>query len=269
MSGFVINPYQFGSQGLLQSIQAAGIPTANLRLCLDAADAASYAGTGQTWTDLSGNTSDFYRGTGSGSDTGDPTFNGAAGALTSSEYWSFDGTNDIFTLVAASNPAWLQTLHKSTARVTIAYAFYLTGGVETIIGDYTGSTAAGFSVAINATTQRQQVVIGTELGGGLSTTGTPALNVAAWNICAFSFRNSSSSIIHQVNGSEHATTGDINNPSSMDASAKLEIGGIGGTSTANPIKATSRLGWLAIWDTNLSSANLTSLFQQTRGRYAL
>jgi len=65
----------------------------NNRLCLDAGDKNSYDPSIQTqwWADTSGGGNDFWRG---GPDTGDmyePAFNGIAGALDATNYWSSAG----------------------------------------------------------------------------------------------------------------------------------------------------------------------------------
>lgn len=89
---------------------------------LDATDADSYPGSGQTWANLiaspadgSGQTDfDVWRGGSSSASTDDPTFNGTAGD--SAAYWSFDG-GDFFrcTLSAANQP----TLWKTWVSLTL------------------------------------------------------------------------------------------------------------------------------------------------------
>lgn len=74
----------FATHGIIQSIQrgGAGIVTDGLVLNLDAGDAASYPGSGTTWTDLSGNGNN-------GTLTNGPTYDSANGGSI-----VFDGTND-------------------------------------------------------------------------------------------------------------------------------------------------------------------------------
>jgi len=87
-------------------------------LQLDATVSASYAGSGQTWSNLiaapadgSAQTSyDFYIGADSSATSTDPTFNGTAGS--SSAYFSFDG-GDYFKK-ASANTTFLNNLHKSS-----------------------------------------------------------------------------------------------------------------------------------------------------------
>ena len=94
------------------------IETSGLQLFLDAANTTSYSGTGNTWTDLSGNGNDFTGGAYSGTST--PTFvsNGdasyfqfqessgtlfSANSTTPSDY-GFGGTPDDFTISFWANP---------------------------------------------------------------------------------------------------------------------------------------------------------------------
>ena len=92
--------------------------TTNLKLCFDASDSNSYDPVVQTdkWLDTSGNGYDFFRGSGTGGDAADPTFNGTTGGLSASEYWSFDG-GDYFTY-DTTNEAWMETLHQDNAILT-------------------------------------------------------------------------------------------------------------------------------------------------------
>src|SRR5574343_994393 len=84
---------------------------------LDATQAASYPGSGTTWSNLvtapadgSAQTAyDFYRGDGSTSTTY-PTFNGTPGSAAA--YWSFDG-GDLFDLKSGANTTFLKNAHKS------------------------------------------------------------------------------------------------------------------------------------------------------------
>lgn len=59
---------------------AGGVFPSGLILHLDARDATSYGGTGQTWTDISGNGDDYWLGIdGTTEPSNDPTFSGSAG----------------------------------------------------------------------------------------------------------------------------------------------------------------------------------------------
>ena len=97
----------FATHGIIQSIQrGGGIVTDGLLLNLDAGDAASYPGTGTTWTDLSGN---GYNGT----LTNGPTYDSANGGSI-----VFDASNDY--VVISNNSSF------NTSNVTIEVVFKAT-----------------------------------------------------------------------------------------------------------------------------------------------
>lgn len=89
-----------GALNLYEAIQSAG-ETANLTMCLDAGAMASYVGSGIVWLDLSGSGNNFDKGVGAAA----PTFNGTAGSLNESTYFSFDG-GDYFTPSDANGAFW-------------------------------------------------------------------------------------------------------------------------------------------------------------------
>lgn len=76
-----------GGTSLINTLSNLGLLT-NLKLCLDAGDLNSYDGSSQTWKDLSGNGTDFYRGATSGSEASDPTFNPVGNGGTYQDYFS-------------------------------------------------------------------------------------------------------------------------------------------------------------------------------------
>ncbi len=86
---------------------------------LDATIAASYGGSGQTWSNLIASPADgatqtdydFWLGAGSGSASNDPTFTGSAGDPAA--YFSLDG-GDYFTIKNVSSPVTIYNLHKKT-----------------------------------------------------------------------------------------------------------------------------------------------------------
>ena len=87
---------------------------------LDTTIAASYT-SGQTWSSLIDTDYDLFRGTGSGSDTDDPTFIGVAG--TQAAHFLVDGSQ--FFEIANGNTALLDDMHKTTgsSKVTILFGF--------------------------------------------------------------------------------------------------------------------------------------------------
>src|SRR5688572_10725967 len=107
---------------LLTILNGLGL-TANLKLCLDAGDNLSAPAAATSWLDRSGNGYDFFRGTTSGADATDPTFNGTPGELSAAEYWSFDGGD--FFRYDTTNETWMQNLHKNNALLSFFCWLYL------------------------------------------------------------------------------------------------------------------------------------------------
>lgn len=64
--------------------------SSGLKLCLDAGDAASYPGTGQSWLDVSGQANNFFLGANNTVTTDDPSFSGTPGGLTANESFTLE-----------------------------------------------------------------------------------------------------------------------------------------------------------------------------------
>jgi hypothetical protein len=251
---------------LMSIIQNLGL-AANLKLCLDAGDSASYPGSGQTWADRSGQAVDFYRGLGSGSESTDPTFNGVAGRLSSSEYWSFDGVDDRFRIASGANPAWLETFHKDGATFTSMFAFLpTTANTEKLFWD-SGADQIGIALRQAAGSIQTRV---DNSSPALLHTSSGTLNNGAWNIFGVSISENAgaSGGIDFINGSSATFNPAYSSPSSSSSTTAIVMGGQSGPG-AHPIAATSRLGWAAVWDIALTAAQMQVIFEQTRGRFGI
>jgi len=270
---FLINPYAFGSASNLKFIDvltSLGLTT-NLKLCLDAGDAASYSGSGQVWADTSGGGYDFNRGTGSGSDSADPTFNGVAGNQSSSEYFGYDG-GDYFTL-GQTNPSWANSFHKAGAKLTIAGVFYWSSmdniNKNSLIGD-DGASGVGFSFGSSGSLLRH-VSVGIAVGVTFVYTkiSSGACNDNSWNFYALSMDMDTGVVIFSINGANEAYTSQSfsGTPSSSAAAYALRIGDLGDGS--NIENTGNRVGEVAMWDRALSQTELTALFNTIRGRFGI
>jgi hypothetical protein len=246
----------------------------NLKLCLDAGDLNSYDGSSQVWKDLSGGGYDFNRGSGSGSDSADPTYNGTAGRQSSGEYFSFDG-GDYFTL-AQANPAWVNNLHKDNAKLSIAAWVYssniATGTSEGIFGtsSFSGTT---FGVAF-AVGQAVDGDIGFAMQDGNSgagdSVGTTSAKIVAggFTFIAMSLDEATASIVLQINATQETKTYSYASPSSSAASFTAQVGAIGNGNSA--LKSGFRIACLAAWEgVTLSSGQMTSIYSSTRGKFGV
>lgn len=114
-----------GNKSLIKILMSLSLTT-SLIACWDAGDSDSWPGSGQSWLDVSGNGHDIQRGSGSGSDSADPTFNGTPGNLSESEYWTSDG-GDYFTMASKTFAStWLD----SAAAYSILSIAYLPSGIN-------------------------------------------------------------------------------------------------------------------------------------------
>lgn len=134
--------------GLLHAITDVGA-LSGLVLCLDAGDIASYDGTSQQWTDVSGAGNHYNRGATSGAEASDPTFNGTAGAKRATEFFSYDG-GDYNAPVAA--PTFGGNFHQDNALFTClaVVAYGSIGTLWRIWATMNATSGTGAAMSINA-----------------------------------------------------------------------------------------------------------------------
>jgi hypothetical protein len=254
---------------LYDAIVEAGLTT-NLKLVLDAGDSQSYDGTSQKWLDRSGGGYDFFLGTNGTVQSTDPTFNGTAGRLTASEYFSTDG-GDYFSY-DTSIETWMQNMGKGGRVFTVLGVFYIPSDTDSTLVSTRGSTAAdnGWSLSyIQAFDKFAFQFIdsgGTVISLGLlvaPTITTPGLyfyaisgtltNGAAYNTHLNGTNNS---------GTLSATAIASNPTNNMKILARGDVSVTGASGT--------RIHALALWEgTALSQANFTTLWNRLRGRFGL
>jgi hypothetical protein len=255
------------TRSLYTIIQALGL-TSGLVACWDPADSASYSGSGQNFNDLSGNASHLYRGTTSGADATDPTFNGVAGALSENEYFSSDG-GDLFRI--QSHPAWADTFHKDNALFSMVCVLYRpsTARIDLAGTNQSASTTNGFFIAVNG-------FGGDELAFYVSksSAGNPALNAQStanftgtgWRFFGVAVDEAGGAGASHFYGDGAGETfnGAYTSPTASNATSALEIGGTGGVGTT--MLSGGRMGPFAIWTTKISVANMTLIRQALQQR---
>lgn len=243
----------------------------NLKCCLDVGDLNSYDGTAQTWRDLSGNGIDFYRGTGSGSDGADPTFNGTAGSESSSAYFSYDG-GDWFTL-AQANPSWVNAIHKDSAAFSFVQIVYANNidNTKAVAGLGTlGDTGAGFVFGSGASSSLKMALdVFSASAQVLHIDSNTALTNNAWNLVGFSFNEAAGTGFFQVNGTTETFSGKTytspdtgNAPNSMRIGRDTETTGLADASGC-------RIADFAIWDRALTSAEMLSLYRMVKSKFGI
>ena len=272
---FLIGPYSFPAGTLLAALQRLGL-TNNLQVCLDAGAAASYDGSSQTWTDLSGNGNHFYRGTTSGSDATDPTFNGTSGNQTSSEYFSYDG-GDRFKLSIAI-PAWQSAMHQPGAVFTMlqwAYVGNLTALAPSQAGFGCGDAVAAadgrfVSFSNSASTQNAlSIGITNDTVAAFGNKSTILVTNNAWQMVAVSVDTGGNAINFAVNGTtETRSSAQSQSLTSTASPSPLVIGAAANDGTASAING-CRIAATAIWSRALSTTELTNIFTATRARFGV
>jgi hypothetical protein len=256
------------SLSLYAAIVNLGIAT-NLRLCLDAGDANSYNPSVQTtkWLDVSGNGNDFFRGSSTSGDAAEPTFNGTAGGLSGSEYWSYDG-GDYFVHDAA-NTTWMENIHKDSATYTIfAVGYIVSTSTSYVISATRSGSGAGFTASfVRGSTGRPLLFVANASNGTvLLRDSTLSHTVSSWAGVGISVNESAGTGVFTLNSSSETFSSTYTSPSTGNAAGTMTVGSEAGLTLLAP--SGSRLSCLAVWEgTALSASNLTSLYAEISKRY--
>lgn len=246
----IVNPYTYDPT-LLGILTRLGL-TGSLQLCLDAGDILSYA-SGQQWTDRSGNGNHFNRGTTSASEAADPTFNGTAGNLSESEYWSFDG-GDLFQETAAQTFAdgWMQDGSKFTL-LSLVYPPSAGFSADCFIFSTRADEHAILCTSANKLAYAPFFTLGTSSN---SFTG------AAWNFAAVSYDENGGAAGSFLRLGSTVTTfnGNIGGSAASGANSV-------GSGNAHQIQNTTRMSMLAAWNgVNLTAAQISSIYDAIKAQ---
>lgn len=255
-----------GARNALDVLTQLGLTT-GAKLILDAGDAASYS-SGQSWLDRSGNGYDFFRGTDNTSQASDPTFNGSAGGLSASEYWSFDG-GDYFTY-DSTNETWMQNLHKDNAVFTLMTWVRLgsVGTTQGLFGSY-GSPATNIGIFFCVTSANTLSLLMANGSGSLGYNQATVATLSADTWYCLGIRMVEGVGMNWfINGATETDSANYGSPSASNASLTMQIGARGGG--ANPLLSGSRMAMAMVWEgTALSTDQMTSIYSATRGRFGV
>lgn len=247
---------------LRETINALGL-TSGLKLLLDAGDRASVASASQAkWLDISGNGYDFNRGSGSGSDSGDPTFAGTIGGQSQNEYYHCD--LDYFTYDSA-NETWMNNLHKNNARFTVAMWVNLpNSGANGFLLSTDNGGGPGVYLILDNTHALFVMLNDTVLGYSSENLTIPS--GVGWAFVAMSVNEASNSILWNIRGTASSGTCTYSSPSSASASDTMRIGYRAGTA----MPTNSGIASYAMWEgTSLTAAQMAALFTATRGKFGV
>lgn len=248
-----------GQRRLCKNIVTSLGLSSNFVLCLDAGDISSYSGSGQTWSDVSGNSNSFFLGASSTVTTDDPTFTGTAGQALDTTYWSFDGGDcfsDNGTLSFADN--W----HNASANWTFLFGFFPVANAN-YYAVFTNDTynAALDRMAIyvnNGNTQKLAMWTNTH---GEVITSNSYVN-GSWNILSCSYQASANTMTFVTNGTAQ-TIGVAANAAGADLSNQPYFL-MASNSGLNTAPNGTRLAFVLAWNTALSTANQQLLRTQLK-----
>jgi hypothetical protein len=223
-----------------------GIVTSGLVLHLDAGNAASYSGSGTTWTDLSGNSN-------TGTLTNGPTYSSENGGSI-----VFDGSNDY---VNIPNSASLNI----TSSISFGGWFYptYTSAYQTLVVKSSGAPRQyGVWFTQSNTSQVYVALIGTNHGETNIALSSP-WTVNAWNNLMVVYNTSTSSLIVYLNGVSVASKSCTGNISSTSHAVTI------GWHPSEPYKLQGRSSQAVIYNRAISASEVTENYNALRGRYGL
>ena len=229
-------------------------------IVLDAGDAASYPGTGGTWSDVSGNGYLFTRTSSLG-----VVFNGVAGGLTDSEYFSFNGSSY---WTSSARTDWTNGLHKNNAAWSAVCWLRTPSSTPTsrtgIIGTY-GSPGGDFEINDRAPK------IHVRSGGGNINTEQSNMIVAnsTWQMLSMAIDEAvgAGGLTFGLNDNFTSHTSTYSSPSSSASENTLKIADTGNGSS-NFFNG-GRMAMIAAFNRRLSQAELTAVYEATKKRFNL
>lgn len=238
-----------------------------LILALDAGDGASYGGTGQVWSDVSGQNNNFNRGVGAGADAADPTFIGVADGQ-SNQYWSFDGA-DYFS--AVGSPTYANSFHKAGALFSFASFIYWPGVDSTqIFGTSRSRSENGALIFVRGSSSALSVAIqhgtGTTTAAEIESAGTVPTNTWVFLAGCFNAAAGAGGSYLMINEAVTVANGTLTSPAVGNPAYSPGVGGVGNVALS---PAGTRFGYVCLWNTAVSSVQMTSLYQATRKRYGV
>lgn len=250
------------STKLIDIINRLGLST-GLQVCLDAGDADSYPGTGQTWFDLSGNNNDFWLGDTVSVEATDPVFTGTAGVQSESTYWNVNSTTDDF--VETTAQAWSEGAHKDNGAITVLYVAYIssagvTRGMFTTGSQLTSGGVAGYVITTNSPRFRHT----TSTLTAVSEDSTLTVTSPSWNFVGFAYNEATTNVKFRVNGSGESVTTTASTATAASGTNFLMSYSLAG-SAVNAVVG-DRLMCTAMWNRQLTDAEMASIYTALQPR---
>lgn len=244
---------------------------------LDATIAASYGGSGQTWSNMvlapadgaAQTDYDFYRGTTSAVQSFDPVFNGSAGSQAA--YWSFDGTQ-LFVIKSGVNPAFIKGMHKtSVGKGWFAMAAKTPGsfGSDTLMGttDATGPSHGMMIAFPSSTASRINRYAGAGQNSGPncsdSVTSTDTLMIYSWDFTS----GNSNNVRHWNNNRTKETLSFTLSADTTDCSNHFTLCALG--DGGNPLSTGWQLRTAAVGNAFIDDSDAVKIFNLLNTRHGI
>jgi len=248
----------------------------NLQLCVDVGDSNSLASDAANTAleDLSANGNDMQAGTTAGADSQDPAFSGTIGALSNAEFVTMDGVqdsalSDLYTF--ATNPAWLETIHKDSAVFTVLTIVQFTSASGVFsCGNITNSANVGFEFFFDKPNPRMGFRVA-KGGGGfaleeIDTGLDPDTNT--WLLAAVSIDEDAGSGLLYLNGNTSSFTSTYSSPSASAASTTFSFGASNLGAATSLQSVDSRFAAAAVFQGRaLDAAELNAIHENLSNRF--
>lgn len=231
------------------------ISTDGLMLCLDAGNSRSYPGTGTTWYDISGSGGTNFTIQATAYNSSGPKymdFNGSYGcAVTASgSDTTFSGTCTavVWTRILNSSGNW-RTLFRAETSGSDHQVIVQSGGWA--IGMYDNVNGTGF----NSTGYSQQSL--------------PGYGTTQWNMLVWRWVSTQNDFYYysfSYNDTPETERGYI---SSSNARFKTGFRTLGAYNAGSPSQFWGDIAYIAMYNRRLDNAEVSTIFQSTRGRYGI
>lgn len=242
--------------GIPAAAPQSDIISSNLFMHLDASNVDSYSGTGTTWTDLTGNGNNG-------------TINGATWSSTDGGQFDFDGNNDTVSIEHNSSLS-LSTTAQRTIQVWVK--FDALPAVNTQGQPVFGKLSSGFNFdgywggLFSNTGNTRVVTNGTAVQRVTNSTTNP-VTVDTW--CLYTFISQITSTTNTtkvyINTTEVSST--AHGADGYSESNPLYLGFIG-TGVSSPY-LNGKIGACYFYTTGLSTSDISTNYNATKGRYGL
>lgn len=245
--------------------------SSGLLWALDAGCTASYPGSGQTVTDLSPASNDWFLGTGVGADGRDPAWVGTAGRQSSGEYFEYTPANDdIISHESGTAQAFHSIWHQNNAIFSTIFVGYLvdTAANQRIWSDRLTNDAAIFYVDDADYSLEFDCITSAGVDTSSGAFSTAVLDVDAWNVVGMAMDEANTTSHWLVNESiKTRTDTTYAAPSATTSSGTLCIGG-DPSSTADRIWG-GRWAWSLQWNIALGAVAMTAFRTMAGGKWGV